>query len=187
MFKYSVKKRALDCYEEVYEHPSAHWALVICLPHQTQGHFTAKTGQSLLDWKDKHICFSLLHSLHRIFSSYFNQKFWAFCHTHIEKENQMLLHYSCRCINPFVFDSFHHLKKIFQSFNVYVKTKPLKIEVNFKIYILKIWEFTHGYSGDWRGIWQPTPVFLPRESFGQRSLVGCCPWGRPELDMTEVT
>ena len=24
--------------------------------------------------------------------------------------------------------------------------------------------------------WQPTPVFLPRESYGQRSLVGCCPW-----------
>ena len=26
--------------------------------------------------------------------------------------------------------------------------------------------------------WQPTPVFLPRESHGQRSLVGCCPQGR---------
>ena len=26
--------------------------------------------------------------------------------------------------------------------------------------------------------WQPTPVFLPGESRGQRSLVGCCPWGR---------
>ena len=35
--------------------------------------------------------------------------------------------------------------------------------------------------------WQPTPVFLPRESCGQRSLVGCCPWGRTELDTTEVT
>ena len=27
----------------------------------------------------------------------------------------------------------------------------------------------------WRGKWQPTPVFLPRESCEQRSLVGCCP------------
>ena len=27
----------------------------------------------------------------------------------------------------------------------------------------------------WRRKWQPTPVFLPRESRGQRSLVGCCP------------
>ena len=26
----------------------------------------------------------------------------------------------------------------------------------------------------WRRKWQPTPVFLPRESCGQRSLVGCC-------------
>ena len=27
----------------------------------------------------------------------------------------------------------------------------------------------------WRRKWQPTPVFLPRESCGWRSLVGCCP------------
>ena len=35
--------------------------------------------------------------------------------------------------------------------------------------------------------WQPTPVFLPRESCGQRSLVGCCLWGRIELDTIEAT
>ena len=39
----------------------------------------------------------------------------------------------------------------------------------------------------WRRKWQPTPVFLPGESCGQRSLVGCCPWGRTELDTTEAT
>ena len=39
----------------------------------------------------------------------------------------------------------------------------------------------------WRRKWQPTPVFLPRESCGQRSLVGCCPQGRTESDMTEAT
>ena len=33
--------------------------------------------------------------------------------------------------------------------------------------------------------WQPTPVFLPGESCGRRSLVGCCPWGRTESDTTE--
>ena len=32
-----------------------------------------------------------------------------------------------------------------------------------------------------------TPVFLPGESHGQRSLVGCSPWGCKELDMTEAT
>ena len=32
---------------------------------------------------------------------------------------------------------------------------------------------------------QPTPVLLPRKSHGQRSLVGCSPWGRKELDTTE--
>ena len=35
----------------------------------------------------------------------------------------------------------------------------------------------------WRKKWQPTPVFLPGEAQGQGSLVGCCPWGRTELDM----
>ena len=29
----------------------------------------------------------------------------------------------------------------------------------------------------WRRKWQPTPVFLPGESHGQRSLAGCSPWG----------
>ena len=32
---------------------------------------------------------------------------------------------------------------------------------------------------------QPTPVFLPGESHGQRSLAGYSPWGRKELDTTE--
>ena len=30
----------------------------------------------------------------------------------------------------------------------------------------------------WRRQWQPTPVFLPGESQGRGSLVGCCLWGR---------
>ena len=38
----------------------------------------------------------------------------------------------------------------------------------------------------WRRKWQPTPVFLPGESQGRRSLVGCRLWGRTELDMTEA-
>ena len=37
----------------------------------------------------------------------------------------------------------------------------------------------------WRRRWQPTPVLLPGESHGQRSLVGYSPWGRKELDTTE--
>ena len=37
----------------------------------------------------------------------------------------------------------------------------------------------------WRRAWQPTPVFLPGESHGQRSLVGYSPQGCKESDMTE--
>ena len=38
---------------------------------------------------------------------------------------------------------------------------------------LSLFTFMH-----WRRKWQPTPVFLPGESQGQRSLVGCRLWGR---------
>ena len=37
----------------------------------------------------------------------------------------------------------------------------------------------------WKGEWQPTPVFLPGESHGQRSLAGYRPWGHKESDRTE--
>ena len=39
----------------------------------------------------------------------------------------------------------------------------------------------------WRTKWQPTPVFLPGESHGQRRLAGLQSMGYQELDMTEVT
>ena len=48
--------------------------------------------------------------------------------------------------------------------------------------LLSLFTFMH-----WRRKWQPSPVFLPGESQGQRSLVGCRLWGRTELDMTEAT
>ena len=47
---------------------------------------------------------------------------------------------------------------------------------------LSLFTFMH-----WRRKWQPTPVFLPGESQGQRSLLGCRLWGRTELDMTDAT
>ena len=39
----------------------------------------------------------------------------------------------------------------------------------------------------WRRKWQATPVFLPGESQGWGSLVGCRLWGHTELDTTEAT
>ena len=37
----------------------------------------------------------------------------------------------------------------------------------------------------WRRKWQPTPESLPGKYHGQRSLVGCSPWGPKESGMTE--
>jgi len=39
----------------------------------------------------------------------------------------------------------------------------------------------------WSRKWQPTPVFLPGKSHGQRSQVGYSPWSHKEVDMTEAT
>ena len=47
---------------------------------------------------------------------------------------------------------------------------------------LSLFTFMH-----WRRKWQPTPVFLPGESQGQGSLVGCHLWSRTELDTTEAS
>ena len=47
---------------------------------------------------------------------------------------------------------------------------------------LSLFTFMH-----WRRKWQPTPVFLPRESQGQRSMVGGHLWSRTESDTTEAT
>ena len=47
--------------------------------------------------------------------------------------------------------------------------------------------FTFTFHSHWRMKWQPTLVFLPGESQGQKSLVGCHLWGRTESDMIEAT
>ena len=52
------------------------------------------------------------------------------------------------------------------------------LKTNFKKYM--ILDSTYG-----RRQWQPTPVFLPGKSHGQRSLVCYSPWGCKESDMTE--
>ena len=39
----------------------------------------------------------------------------------------------------------------------------------------------------WKRAWQPTPVFLPGKSHGQRSLMGYSPWSCKDLDTTEAT
>ena len=52
-------------------------------------------------------------------------------------------------------------------------------------YVYIYFQAVHMVYFKWRRQWQPTPVLLPGKSHGQRSLVGCSPWGCEELDMTE--
>ena len=50
-----------------------------------------------------------------------------------------------------------------------------------------MWEIQDGSVRKipWRRKWQPTPVFLPGEFHGQKSLAGYSSWSHKELDMTE--
>ena len=52
-------------------------------------------------------------------------------------------------------------------------------------YLKSISDLTCCKHSSRRRQWQPTPVLLPGKSHGQRSLVGCSPWGLEESDTTE--
>ena len=72
---------------------------------------------------------------------------------------------------------------IFVSFNKFIFSfKQLwhSIKASFSDHVL-LWTIV----GTWRRQWHPTPVLLPGKSHGQRSLVGCSPWGHWGLDTTE--
>ena len=53
---------------------------------------------------------------------------------------------------------------------------------HYRVTSLSLFTFMH-----WRKKWQPIPVFLPGESQGRGSMVGCCLWGCTEADTTEAT
>ena len=50
---------------------------------------------------------------------------------------------------------------------------------------METWVQSLGHEDPWRRARQPTLLFLPGESHGQRSLVGYSPWAHKESDMTE--
>ena len=80
-----------------------------------------------------------------------------------------------------------------KSLLIKVKEESEKVGLKLKIQKTKImasspitsWQIDGQTVDTAAEFWQPTPVFLPGESHGWRSLVGYSPWGRKELDMTE--
>ena len=61
-----------------------------------------------------------------------------------------------------------------------IRSRSTKIDSYISRYI-----FVEECTMIWKRQWHLTPVLLPGESHGPRSLVGCSPWGREESDMTE--
>ena len=71
------------------------------------------------------------------------------------------------------------LTSVFKTFNVLIWGY---LNLGVSIISLKLYGSIHVI---WRRKWQPTPVCLPRESHGDKSLVGYSPWGLKESDTTE--
>ena len=53
------------------------------------------------------------------------------------------------------------------------------------LFTMLCWFLLCSNANQWRKQWHPTPVLLTGKSHGQKSLVGCRPWGREESDTTE--
>ena len=78
--------------------------------------------------------------------------------------------------NPVVIKSSHEMPAVLCPSFAHLQLAVLPTFISFKLFLLA---FISVFK------WQPTPVLLPGESHGRRSLVGYSPWGRKELDMTE--
>ena len=73
-----------------------------------------------------------------------------------------MLSFRCCLVLVLTFRHIAHLQLVF------VKNPPANTRDTFNPWVRKI---------PWRRKWQPTPVFLPGKSHGQRSLAGYSPWG----------
>ena len=109
-------------------------------------------------------------------------------------EKGMLLHswWECKLIQPLWKRVWRFLKKLgikppydpaILLLGIYPEETKIETDTCISLFIAAL--FT--VARTWRRKWQPTPVFLPGESQGRESLLGCCLWGHTESDTTEVT
>ena len=89
--------------------------------------------------------------------------------------------HTCACIH---LSNTHNksVRKYFDYFTLHVRTRELVRLRNLPLPAINKWQDRFKTR---RRQWHPTPVLLPGKSHGQRSLVGCSPWGHEESDTTE--
>ena len=95
---------------------------------------------------------------------------------------------------PFTFH-FHALEKEMATHSSVLAWRIPWTEKPGRLQSMGSWRVGHNWATSlslstfmhWRRKWQPSPAFLPGESQGWGSLVGCCLWGRTESDTTEAT
>ena len=82
-------------------------------------------------------------------------------------------------------------RKVMTNLDGILKSRDITLSTNVPLFKAMVFPVVmygcESWTIHWRRKWQPTPVFLPGESQGRRSLVGCRLWDRTESDTTEVT
>ena len=61
---------------------------------------------------------------------------------------------------------------------IYPEETKIEKDTCIPLFIAALFRIAKAWKQSWRRQWHPTPVLLPGKSHGQRSLVGCSPWGR---------
>ena len=90
-----------------------------------------------------------------------------------------------QCLQSFPGLSLSHSLSYFRASLVAQLVKKKKKKKKTRLQCRKLWFNSWAGKIPWRRAWQPTPVFLPGESHGQRSLADYSPWGHKESDTAE--
>jgi len=106
----------------------------------------------------------------------YSQNYWLLFLPYFLLENGFLSYFSLNCLFPCKLFSKEYSVKRASVVAQKVKNPPPMQDV---------WVKSLDREDPVRREWLPTPVFLPEESRGQRSLAGYSPWGRKESDTTE--
>ena len=123
--------------------------------------------------------FPLLCSALRVFWQVLNFRYWVFC----SRKSAWLFLWMLKITSFHPFCSSLHRGQVLasQCLGCLESTWLTVFFLTVTLFCFFGWHHSFGR----RRQWHPTLVLLPGKSHGQRSLVGCSPWGREESDMTE--
>ena len=113
----------------------------------------------------------------------------SFCHEVMGLDAMILVFWILSFKSIFSLSSFTFIKCIYMCMYIYKSEEPGRLQSmgSLGVDTTERSHFHFSLFTRWGRKWQPTPLFLPGESQGWGSLVGCCLWGSTESDTAEAT